>query len=83
MTPLYKILMEGNTPSLPRFIGNWPGFFSSDAGLVQKCNFFARYSSGSDSPDAPEPGHPGSQRRKIVLTRFDGTSLAYTFHEET
>jgi len=42
MTPLYKVLTEGNKPSLPRFIGNWIGFFNPDAGLISRMQFLRR-----------------------------------------
>jgi hypothetical protein len=41
VTPLYKVLMEGNKPSLPRVIGNWVSFFNADVGLIAKMSFLA------------------------------------------
>jgi hypothetical protein len=42
MTPLYKVLTEGNKPSLPRFIGKWTGFFNPGADLISRMQFLGR-----------------------------------------
>jgi hypothetical protein len=42
MAPLDKVLTEGNTPSLPRFIGKWGGFFNAGQDLIARLSFCSR-----------------------------------------
>jgi len=90
MTPLYKVLTEGNKPSLPRFIGNWIGFFNPDAGLVSRMQFLRqdlrRSCVAAHRPSAAwlvckSPWIPASPTKSPNHHR--GTSFAYMFHEET
>jgi hypothetical protein len=91
VTPLCKVLTEGNTPSLPRFIGNWTGFFNPSAGLISRMQFFLRWEFRRLSIAARFPGVRRLRMRGLGcqpallshMAGIYGTSLAYMFCEET
>lgn len=79
MTPLYKVLTEGNTPSLPRFIGNCGGFFNADRSSITKMSFLE----GAVLSYPCGPAYIGCLFVNNKQIGSHGTSFAYMFHKET